>query len=133
MVNLMVGAMMLTLVSAVGAVAQTPEQYRETQQELVRQFYDCVSAQAPKMDDGTSDASTIARGAVAMCGGIAKDAAVWSAGSRSELIPRLQAQMEVSGIDIGIAALLKARVARQRPVPSPATPKAKPKPKGVQI
>jgi hypothetical protein len=90
-----------------------------------------VTSQVITIDDFTSDVSAIARGAVSLCKAEAHAAAIFEAGSQNELVPNLRAGLEASGIETGIAALLKSRAAmRERPVPrAPARPKAKPKPK----
>lgn len=114
-----------------GASAQTPEQYRDKQQELLRQFFQCVGRQAAKIDDRTSDATTIARGAVALCAVEANAAAVWAAGSQTALVPQLRADLDTAGINTGTGLVLNSRAAgRAAPVPAA---KPKPKPKGEQI
>jgi hypothetical protein len=106
---------------------------RKTKRALIQQFLVCVASQAVTIDDFTSDVSTIARDAVALCKAEAHTAAVSNAGSHNELVPGFRASLEASGIETGIAALLKCRAAtRQRPIPrTPASLSAKPK--GVQI
>jgi hypothetical protein len=81
----------------------------------------------------TSDVAGIARGAVSLCRAEAHAAAVSKAGSQNELVPNLRAGLEASGIETGIAALLKSRAeVRKQPVPrAPAS--RKPRPKAKQI
>ena len=126
-----VGLTLLVICSASSAMGQTPEQYQATKRKLIEQFHSCVISQAVTIDDRTSDASTIARGAVALCAREANSAAVANAGNYSELVPRFQEQLEKSGVEIGLAGLLKARADAGRRASPP--PRTKPKPKGEQI
>jgi hypothetical protein len=76
----------LLLVSATGAGAGTP-QYEAQKQVLVQQFFACVTSRVVEIDDHASDASTIARGAVAVCGREANAAAIAGAGCRPAQMP----------------------------------------------
>ena len=118
--------------SALCASAQTPDQSDETKR-ITQQFLDCVTSQVITIDDLISDVAGIARGAVSLCRAEAHAAAVSKAGSQNELVPNLRAGLEASGIETGIAALLKSRAAvRKQPVPrSPAS--RKPRPRAKQI
>ena len=82
----------------------------------------------------SSDVAGIARGAVSLCRVAAHAAAVSKAGSQNELVPNLRAGL-ASGIETGIAALLKSRAAvRKQPVPrAPALRKPRPKARAKQI
>ena len=102
---------------------------------LTQQFLDCVTSQVITIDDLTSDVAGIARGAVSLCRAEAHAAAVSKAGSENELVPNLRAGLEASGIETGIAALLKSRAAvHKQPVPrAPASRKPRPRPKAKQI
>jgi hypothetical protein len=68
-----------------------------------------VTSQVITIDDLTSDVAGIACGAVSLCRVEAHAAAVSKAGSQNELVPNLRAGLEASGIETGIAALLKSR------------------------
>jgi hypothetical protein len=119
--------------SALCASAQT--QSEETKRTLTQQFLDCVTSQVITIDDLTSDVAGIARGAVSLCRAEAHAAAVSKAGSQNELVPNLRAGLEASGIETGIAALLKSRAAvHKQPIPrAPVSRKPRPRPKEKQI
>jgi len=125
----------LVVESALCANAQTPDQSEETKRTLTQQFLDCVTSQVITIDDLTSDVAGIARGAVSLCRAEAHAAPVSKAGSQSELVPNLRAGLEASGIETGIAALLKSRAAvHKQPVPrAPASRKPRPRPRAKQI
>jgi hypothetical protein len=125
----------LVVESALCASAQKPDQSEETKRTLTQQFLDCVTSQVITIDDLTSDVAGIARGAVSLCKAEAHAAAVSKAGSQNELVPNLRASLEASGIETGIAALLKSRAAvHKQPVPrAPASRKPRPRPKAKQI
>ncbi len=125
----------LVVESALCASAQTPDQSEETKRTLTQQFLDCVTSQVITIDDLTSDVASIARGAVSLCRAEAHAVAVSKAGSQSELVPNLRAGLEASGIETGIAALLKSRAAvHKQPVPrAPASRKPRPRPRAKQI
>ena len=108
---------------------------RGDQGTLTQQFLDCVTSQVITIDDLTSDVAGIARGAVSLCRAEAHAVAVSKAGSQSELVPNLRAGLEASGIETGIAALLKSRAAvHKQPVPrAPASRKPRPRPRAKQI
>jgi hypothetical protein len=116
----------LVVESALCAGAQTPDQSEETKRRLSRQFLDCVTSQVITIDDFTSDVSAICawRG-LAMQGCHA--AAVSNAGSQTGAQLLRKSSLEASGVETGVAALLKSRAAmRKRPVPrATAAPKAK--------
>jgi hypothetical protein len=88
-----------------------------------------VTSQVITIDDLTSDVAGIARGAVSLCRAEADAAAVSKAGSQNELVPNLRAGLEASGIQTGIAALLKSRAAvHKQPAPrAPALRKPRPR------
>jgi hypothetical protein len=69
---------------------------RKTKRALIQQFLVCVASQAVTIDDFTSDVSTIARDAVALCKAEAHTAAVSNAGSHNELVPGFRASLEKS-------------------------------------
>ena len=122
----------LVVESALCASAQTPDHSEETKRTLTQQFLDCVTSQVITIDDLTSDVAGIARGAVSLCRAEAHAAAVSKAGSQNELVPNLRAGL-ASGIETGIAALLKSRAAvRKQPVPRAPTSR-KPRPRAKQI
>jgi len=125
----------LVVESALSASAQTPDQSEETKRTLTQQFLDCVTSQVITIDDLTSDVAGIARGAVSLCRAEAHAAAVSKAGSQNELVPNLRAGLEASGIETGIAALLKSRAAvHQQPAPrAPALRKPRPRARAKQI
>jgi hypothetical protein len=119
--------------SASAASAGTAE-YEAQKRALLQDFFSCVTARVLDLDDRTSDASTISRGAVAFCGREADAAALANAGNYSDLVPRFRSQLETSGVETGLAALLKARADAARSYrASPAARKAKAKPKGDEI
>jgi hypothetical protein len=115
--------------------AQTPDQSEETKRTLTQQFLDCVTYQVITIDDLTSDVAGIARGAVSLCRAEADAAAVSKAGSQNELVPNLRAGLEASGIETGIAALLKSRAAvHKQPAPrAPALRKLRPRARAKQL
>jgi hypothetical protein len=125
----------LVVESALSARAQTPDQSEETKRTLTQQFLDCVTSQVISIDDLTSDLANIARGAVSLCRAEAYAAAVSKAGSQNELVPNLRASLEASGIETGIAALLKSRAAvHKQPAPrAPALRKPRPRARAKQI
>jgi hypothetical protein len=125
----------LVVESALSACAQTPDQSEETKRTLTQQFLDCVTSQVITIDDLTSDVAGIARGAVSLCRVEAHAAAVSKAGSQNELVPNLRAGLEASGIETGIAALLKSRAAvHKQPAPrAPALRKPRPRARARQI
>ena len=118
----------LVVESALSASAQTPDQSDETKR-ITQQFLDCVTSQVITMDDLTSDVAGIARGAVSLCRAEAHAAAVSKAGSQNELVPNLHAGVVASGIETGIAALLKSRAAVHKQPAPPAPPLRKPRPR----
>jgi hypothetical protein len=117
------------------ANAQKPDQSEETERTLTQQFLDCVTSQAITIDDLTSNVAGIAHGAVSLCRAEAHAAAVSKAGSQNELVPNLRAGLEASGIEMGIAALLKSRAAvHKQPAPrAPALRKPGPRARAKQI
>ena len=123
----------LVVESALCASAQTPDRSDETKR-ITQQFLDCVTSQVITMDDLTSDVAGIARGAVSLCRAEAH-AAVSKAGSQNELVPNLHAGLVASGIETGIAALLKSRAAvHNQPAPrAPALRKPRPRARAKQI
>ena len=118
----------LVVESALCASAQTPDRSDETKR-ITQQFLDCVTSQVITIDDLTSDVAGIARGAVSLCRAEAHAAAVSKAGSQNELVPNLHAGLVASGIETGIAALLKSRAAVHRQPAPRAPPLRKPRPR----
>jgi hypothetical protein len=122
----------LLVASADGAAAEAPE-YKALKDRLVAEYFDCVRQQAVALDDRASDASTIARGAVAACAALEDTAVRALAGNYNNLVPPLREETEKRGIEAGIAALLRARVASRRAPVAPAKSIPRPKPKGESI
>jgi uncharacterized membrane protein len=86
-----------------------------------------MQTKAVALDDRTSDASTIARGAAAGCGSQFVRFASYSAYIHRIDEGDAKRIIEKRGTELAIAAILEARVRKSKPIAPPSAVKQKPK------
>ena len=126
--GVMAGLALALVASGAGAQVTLPP----AAQAAAKVYYDCMHSAAEKVDDGRSDASSIAMGVVAMCRAHQRPLAIAMSGGNFELQQMTQRDLQQRELSIATGFVLAVRTYR-RNLARPATQKPKPKPKGEAI
>jgi hypothetical protein len=113
------------LTGASPAQAQVSDLDRATRQNLSL-YLDCVERAVRRLDDFTSDASTISRAASSECSSEAEDTVLVAAGNDATLATQIRNVVLTTGMEVGTTTVLKNRATSRQARPAP-KPKAKSK------
>ncbi|WP_445493191.1 hypothetical protein [Rhodopseudomonas sp. RCAM05734] len=101
-------------------------------QAAAKVYMDCMHATAEKVDDGRSDAGSIAIGVVAFCRVHQRPLAIAMSAGSPEMQQVMQQEIEQRALQTATGFVLAVRTFRRNSA-RPAMPRPKPKPKGETI